>query len=102
MIDKLYRYEDIRYAPPVDEFERPIGEGTLSVELRTYIVRKHTPCGVWIDGRFVNLKANKRFACPTMEEAKESFIARKKRQIRILSARLKDAQRALEIINDRV
>ena len=36
-----FRYEDRRYAPPVDEFDRPIGEGSVEVTLLKYPVLKY-------------------------------------------------------------
>ena len=57
-----------------------------------HAVIERTPCGVWLDyhgqRKFVLSGARKRFACPTIEEAKESFIARKTRQLAILRARV--------------
>ena len=85
-----YRYEDIST------------EAGVSVFLREYYVRKTTRCGVWIESefgyrrRFVLRSAKKRYACPTKAEALDSFIARKKRQKAILSARLEIATKALE------
>lgn len=105
-----YRIEEKRYAASLDEFERPMGRGSLKLICYTYLVTKHTPKGVWLKAgmfsdtgsyafggkpRFVRREANKRFACPTRKEAYESFMARKKRQIRILAARLCDAEEAL-------
>lgn len=64
-----------------------------------YIVEKHTSKGVWINDfghrRFVLNSARKRFAHPTKEEALESFRARKKRQIKILTRQLERARAAL-------
>lgn len=96
-----YRYEDRRYAGPCDEWGDPIpGSGHSDIHLRTYEVLKHTPKGVWLrfryDKKFVLASANKRFACATIEEAAESFIARKKRQISIYKNRM---QRAEEVLN---
>ncbi len=104
-----YRYEDARYAAPVDEFDRPIGSGELKVHLRQYEVIRHTPKGVWLrgarsgpwdfrDGRFVLKDARKRFACPTIDEAKQSFIARKQRQARIHRARVNQAEEAIRLV----
>jgi hypothetical protein len=89
-----YRYEDIVYASLYDD-----GPGRLVVELREYEVLRHTPKGVWLtlgfgDKRFVLRGARKRFACPTKLEARESFIARKTRQMKIhlaCAARAKDS-----------
>lgn len=94
-----YRVEDGRYAPPLDEFERSIGEGEAFVRMAEYEVLKETPCGVWIGyggGRkFVLQGARKQFAWPTKEEAIESFHARKRAQVRILSSLLRQAERML-------
>lgn len=95
-----FRYEDVQYAAPVDEFDRACGEGQLRVELRKFEVLRHTPKGVWLrlyDGhtRFVLVDARKKFACPSLALAKESFIARKKCQVRIYAARVSRAKRAI-------
>lgn len=62
---------------------------------------RHTPKGVWLDNfgeqKFVLKAAHKQFACPTPEAALESFKARKRRQIGIISARLKAAKEGLEV-----
>lgn len=98
--DTWYRYDFMRYAPPLDEYERPCGSGHREVVLTGYIVERVTPKGVWLEGRrFVLTSARKRFACPTKEEARESFIARKNRQVRILKAQLLDAELALQLID---
>jgi hypothetical protein len=47
--------------------------------------------------KFVLKDARKRFACPTPEEAMESFIARKKRQRGILKAQLVHVEEAIDI-----
>lgn len=97
-----YRLVDFLTAPPLNEFDQPDGPSTLHVELRRFRVLKRTPKGVWLEGwpssrRFVLNEATKRFACPTIAEALESFIARKKRQIKIYRRRMEDAQDALRI-----
>jgi hypothetical protein len=94
-----YRYEDRLYSSGVDEFEFPLDTPILQVKLRRYRVRKLTPCGARLEnGRFVLRSAKKRWATPTVKEAEESFVARKNRQINILSNRLKHAREALKII----
>lgn len=102
MVEVWYRYEDVQYAPPPDEWGDRHGTGRLAVELRTYEVVKHTPKGVWIDyafgRRFVLREANKRFACPTKGEAAASFKARKLRQAKIYEARASRARRALSLV----
>lgn len=92
-----YRYVD----------HRMIDRGPFIV-LERYPVIRETPKGVWLalgfgDRRFVLRTARKRWACPTEDEALESFKARKRRQCRILRAQLKHAATALaQVENDRV
>ncbi len=96
----LYRYEDVLTAAPVDEFDRPMGESTVQVYLRRFPIVRTTAKGAWIDvygeRRFVLLTARKRFACESVEAARESFIARKQAQRRIYTARLRSINRAIE------
>lgn len=67
------------------------------VEALWFPVRKRTPKGAWIYDRFVLLTARKKYACETLEEAVESFLARKTRQASIYQHRLNDAKRAKHI-----
>ncbi len=109
MVENWYRYDVIRYAAPLDEWDRPQGIGRVTVQLSTFKVLKVTPKGVWLietigiwdcePKRFVLRDARKRFACPTKKEAAESFSARKKRQLRILRAQAKDVERALKVFD---
>lgn len=99
-----YRYTNIRYASPLDEFDNPIGTGRLDVLCQEYQVTKTTKCGVWLTDTYNIIKpffvlntAKKRYALPSKKEALESFMARKKRQISILSRQMKDAEEALRI-----
>ena len=96
-----YRVEDYQTAAPVDEFERVCGPSETHLRLRRFEVIKTTPCGVWLatfDGpRFTRRDARKRFACPTLAEAIESFQARKKRQAAILMARAAAATKTLDL-----
>lgn len=108
---KLYRYYDVQYSAGCDEWGNNIGAGRVGVYLQEFEIVKETKCGVWIltgfwfgspeetppkeCQKFVNLTARKQFACRTIEDAKESFIARKKRQIKILSAQITRAEKAL-------
>ena len=97
-----YRYDDIQYAPPLNEWDEPEGEGEVKVWLTKYKVISLTPKGAWlmVDGRqrWTKRDAIKRFACPTIEEAKESFIARKTKQIAIYHARIKRASKAIRLV----
>ena len=103
-----YRYEDRRYSDPnFDDYEPSSYSSHVRVVLRKYPILRHTPKGVWLgwseyDRRFVLKSARKRFACPTIEEAKESFLARKRRQISIYEARLRDAREAVVLIENDV
>lgn len=92
---KLYRYE---------EFDHGEGYGpNVRVRLSAFNVIKRTPKGCWISipfgwkPRWVSLEAKKRFAYPTKEEALKSFIARKRRQVSILSYQKERAEIALQI-----
>lgn len=112
----LYRYEDVHYSAGVDQFDNPLPGGRIRVELREYPVLKRTPKGAWIKEcwkwsammpfpgeetrqdrgeRFVLLTARKRFAAETKEQALDDYKARKRRQIRILKARLLSIEAAL-------
>ena len=99
----FYRYYEVIYSNGVDEYGDPLpGEGRLAIQLMKIPVLKTTRCGAWIgwnddDKRFVNLSWNKRYALPSIEEARSSFIARKKREALIMAARLRHAERAMQI-----
>jgi hypothetical protein len=82
-------------------------QGTVVFE--TFEVRRTTKRGVWLKSeydsefdmskkrannwRFVLFDARKRYACPTKHEALVSFVARKKRQISILSSQMERARK---------
>lgn len=71
--------------------------------VQKYTVAKHTPKGVrLVNGMFVlNPEGGKkRFAHPTFTEALAAFAERKRRYIRILTARLSQAQDDLEKVYD--
>lgn len=86
----LYRYDTVRWS-----------ESRLMLTKREFPVIKETPCGAWISHyggkKFVNLGAKKRYACPTEKEAFESFQARKRKQVGILTHRLAEAKAALNL-----
>lgn len=95
-----YRFTDFQTAPSVDEWDNIVGKGGVNIRLHEYKVAKITPKGVqldlgWGDKRFVLRDARKRFACPTLEEAKVSFLARKKRQLGIYEARADIVRRVI-------
>lgn len=96
-----YRVEDFRYAGGWDaDYDCAVGEGRPGYNFLELRVLRHTPKGVWVEGRgnrprFVLRDAHKRYACPTREDALESFRARKRRQAGILRAQAKNAEQAL-------
>lgn len=99
-----YRLEDGRYAPPVDEWDNPMGPSTPFVRVHEYRVLSETPKGVWLetwtraDGkRFVLRSARKRWACPTLEEAIDSWRARKQRQLRLLERQASHVRQCLAL-----
>ena len=98
--DTWYRFVDVQYAPQVNEYDEPCGEGTLKIRIDRYLVEKVTPKGVRLDsGRFVLDGATKRYACATQSEALTSFIARKQRQLGIYQARAARAKKAIRLAN---
>jgi hypothetical protein len=77
-----------------------VEDGSEQNWVREFHVVKVTPCGVRLsDGfgapRMVLDGARKRYACPTRKEAMESFICRKRRQLKILRAQIQRVERAL-------
>lgn len=114
MAEYWHRITSTRTAPPLDEYDNPIGRGTVHAYCNNYAVIKHTPKGVWLnlhcgDKRFILKSAKKRFACPTVEEAFISFEARTKRRVNILSSQIsdclegiEDAKRNMNLWKDRV
>lgn len=88
----FYRFEDYLTG---DEY-------AVRVELRLRELRvlKTTRCGVWLDDygrrRFVLNDSYKKFAARTVDAARESFIARKRRQVSIYRHRVAHAENALE------
>lgn len=95
---KWYRIEDRRYSV-ADPWTGEHSHTDHQVELLEFTVKSYTPQGVWLNvffsARWVKTGATKRFACPTIAEALESFVARKRRQARIYQARA-DAARYVE------
>ena len=100
MIEYLYRYEDILYAV-LNDWEE-VADSYVKIEERKYRVVKETPCGYWIsfeDRKWISKTSKKRFAYPTKKEARDSFKARKTRQIEILTKQIDRAKTALNIIS---
>lgn len=101
----MYRFEDRIVARSThDEYGWVREPTTVEVRLRTFRVLRVTPKGRWIDvgcgngyERFVKNDTHRKYACPTIEEARESFLARKQRQCSILATQLERAQRAIAV-----
>lgn len=96
MPDKFYRFRDVQfeYGPKVIKEE--------------FSLIKETPCGYWIEDHswpfelsgqrwWVSKTSRKRFAYPSEEQAVESFVARKKQQIRYTKIRLIRAEEAYRL-----
>lgn len=71
----------------------------------TYRVIKRTPCGAWVympagKRKFILDTGTKRFAIADLEEAKTSFLARKRRQLAILRAQIKGIEYAVIAIQE--
>lgn len=70
------------------------------IRAQELVVIRVTPRGVWVSDygrkKFVLNDAKKKYACPTKEMALASFIARKERQIDILTAQLERITNALK------
>lgn len=101
----MYRLENHLVSAGVDEWDNPLGPPRMEVYVNKFIILKKTPKGVWISycggKRFVLLSARKQFACLTLEQAVESFKARKRRQISILARKLEYAEMAVSIAESR-
>lgn len=104
--DVWYRYEDRKFSVANEWGEHDYTR--VDIQLFKFPVEKRTPKGAWLrvffSRRWVSLHATKRFACPTLEEAAVSFVARKTRQRNIHQARADAAQhtlsRAQRILDD--
>lgn len=120
-IEFWFRYEEQWYAGAYDyERDVTVGSSKPQIQLRKYQVLRHTPKGVWLktdpffyfdihrdqvykfedvareDRRFVLRDANKRWAAPSIAEAKKSFIERKNRQLQILLNKAMGVAQVLE------
>lgn len=91
---KFYRY-DIDY-----------GEREIYVVCRRFKLLRETPKGYWITidstyfyswKKWISKDSRKRYAYPTKEEALNSFIIRKKKQIKHCERDMRNAKTALSI-----
>ncbi len=80
------------------EIDSQMGDGAHAISVCPYVVWRHTPKGVWIipqwmymrgyddislqrSAHFILHTSGKKFAYPTKEEARRSYIIRKHREI---------------------
>lgn len=96
-MDVLWRCEAKRYSVVIDPDADRYGVSPPRLEMHWYQVNRRTPQGAWIGGKFVRLTATKKWACNTEDDALESFKARKRRQIAILTGNLQRAERELAL-----
>lgn len=97
-VDVLWRCEAKRYSVVIDAEAEIYGTTDPRLEMTWWRVTKRTPKGArLVEGRFVLLTARKRWACNTRQEALESFVARKRRQIDILDDKLARARKELQL-----
>lgn len=103
-MEKLFRV-DYRCVADWDSILESVTGMRVVIEVTEYPIIKTTTCGAWIYAygkkKFVNLQRKKKFACATVEDAYESFIYRKQRQIEILKKSLENAEMALSIATHR-
>lgn len=98
-VDVLWRCEAKRYSYVIDADRDEYGITHPRLELVWLRVTKRTAKGAHVacllnqnGDTFVRLWANKAFARNTVDEAVKDFIARRKRQIRILEGQLNRAK----------
>jgi hypothetical protein len=103
--DTYYRFEDYLQGTGGYDIhgEWEPGLAYVALRLQTFPVLKHTPKGVWIRDsggarRFIFHIWRKRYALPSIDEAKTSFLRRKERQAGIYEARAKSARTAIALM----
>ena len=102
---KLYRFHEQQWSSGWDDegdnFHRSIVP-KVTLEKYVYDVKRETPKGCWIVTHYglekwVSNNTTKRYAYPTRAQALNGFIARKRKQIEILTKNLKVAKIALDL-----
>ena len=98
---RFYRVYEYLVSAGVTEWDEPLGPARVQLAVSEYAVTKRTPKGVWLDcygnRRFVLTSARKQFASPTREAAYVCFLARKKRQLKILTAQVRNVREAIAL-----
>lgn len=103
MSTTYYRYNDVVYAPPADEWGDHNGPGRSDITLSKFEVTKRTPKGVRLDnGRLVLDSSRNKYAYPSVQEALHGFIARKKSQRRILAAKQRHVDKVITLAERRL
>lgn len=93
-VEVFWRCEVTRYSVVIDAEAEIFGTSDPRLAMQWWSVKRRTPKGVRLNvGTFVNLSAIKKWANPTQEGALADFKARKDKQIGILSARLREAEK---------
>lgn len=91
----LYRYED---SIELRSFglEELFSTRDYVIRLKVFPAIKQTRCGYWIrylgKNKFINTKREHSFAYPTIQEARSSYLTRKRSQVQILAAKLEAAK----------
>lgn len=99
----LYRFEAHTYSQSSGWGDDEYYSVGPFLELDAFAIRSHTPKGWTISAsnglgwRFIRRDATKRFACPTVQEALESFAARKRKEASIHDARAARARKMEEL-----
>jgi len=104
-LGKMYRFIDTRYSVGDEDYGYSV---RVTVNIYIFDIIKKTPKGQWIQNesrgikpRFVLNHGRKKYAHRTKEEALLSFIARKKKQIRLLEAQLYNVKVALRQVGEK-
>jgi len=80
-------------------YDSTLTDGGQYVYCNEYRIDRETPKGYWIENetKWVSSNGKRRWAYPTIEEAWESFVARKTRQVMILQRQLSYAEDLLSM-----
>lgn len=103
----VYYYRYIEAGSASSETE-PMEWTSVSLRLELLELVKKTPCGAWLNygytgakNKFVLDYATKKYAHPTKEKAYESFLARKRKQLRIYKQKVRTVEIAMALDKDK-